>query len=225
MAASEADILKRAEATSAVMESLQDVWVWDEMSVADFQAFLQGVGTAGRQEDTAKVAYDAKRGLVDVLFSDLEKRKVQGVGMARIRFRKDAEKLTLVEGVHEYGEGRDSTLQEANEWLAAWKLIEPTWNPTPTNTYDAFESLIATCGDEKQNLTDTKTAWRKAATHYNGQLLALEDLCVAWYGQATRVFPPDSEEGSLIRSQIPTFDDGGQSSANSASTPSSPTSP
>ena len=224
MAASEVEIMQRGDATGSVMEALQDKWVWDEMSIADFKAFLQSVRDAGTQENAKKAAYDGQRGHTEVLFTDLERRKVQGLGMATYRFRGDTEKLALVQGVGEYGDGRENTLKEAEEWAAAWKLIEPTWSPTTQNTVAAFETLMGDCSGQKKLLTDAKTAWRKASTHHNALLAELEDLCVAWYGQATRVFSPDSEEGILLRGQIPTFDGGGNSGSSTTTSPaSSPT--
>ena len=39
------------------------------------------------QRAEAKAAYDEQRGIVDARFTDLERRKVQGMGMACSRFR------------------------------------------------------------------------------------------------------------------------------------------
>lgn len=205
MAASEMEILQRSEATVAVADSLQATWVWDEMNVADYEARLAAARLAGTVEADKKAAYDEQRGVVDVRFEDLDRRKVQGLGMARNRFRHDSEQIVMIEGVGEYGESREATLKEADEWVATWKRVDPAWNPTATNTLAAFETLLADCKAQLPLLIGAKADYRKAGVGYNQKLAELEDLCIAWYAAATRVFAEDTPEGKLIRGQVPTF--------------------
>ena len=208
MAASELEILQRAEATLSVAQALAATWVWDEMNVADFAAKLGGARAAQSDEAEAKAAYDEQRGVVEARFSDLERRKVQGLGMARSRFRHDAEQLAMIESVGDYGDSREAILKEGEEWAAAWRRIDPTWNPTTTNTLAAFEALSADCQAQFSTLTNVRADHRKVGAHYNELLAELQDLSVAWYAAATRVFAAGTAEGDLVRGQIPTFASG-----------------
>lgn len=213
---SEYDIRDRADKTLAVMNTIAADWVWDEMAIADFAAKIDAAEAAENFVSAQKAPYDLKRGEVNGLFETLEDRKVQSLGMARGRFRNDSANLALVNGVGEYGEGRSDTAKEAGEWAAAWQLIDPTWQPTAQNTLATFNTLRADSEAALQALVPLKTAWRKAAESYNALLGELEDLSVAWYDAATRVFKAGTPNGDLIRGQIPTF---------SGSSPVSPAAP
>ena len=220
MAASELEILQRAEATDSVAQALAATWVWDELSVAALTAKISAARAAQSDEAEAKAAYDEQRGVVDTRFSDLEARKVQGAGMARSRFRHDAAQLAMIEGVGEHGDGREAILKESEEWAAAWRRIDPTWNPTARNTLVAFEALLADCQAQLSSMTEVRADFRKAGTHYNGLLSEIQDLSVAWYAAATRVFPDGTSEGALIRGQIPTF--GGSNAGSNGPPPPTP---
>lgn len=219
MAATEQEIVTRAAATHAVMVTIQNDWTWDEISVADFGALLAQRVTAQHDENLKKTAYDAQRGVVSSLFDDLENRKVQGLGMAAGRYRHDTQLLPIIEGVGEYGDSREMILKEADEWVAAWEELKTTdpvsgegdaqWNPTASNNRPAFLTLLANCRTALPVLTQKRTTWQRAAKAHNAILARFEDLCVAWYDAATRAFKEGTEQGDLIRGQIPTFDAGG----------------
>ncbi len=204
----EQQIFERADATQAVANTLfsgSSGYQWDEMSLFDFAARIASARNARRLADDKKADYDAQRGIVNALFDDLETRKIQALGMAKYRFRQDAEVTAMLESVGEYGDGREDTLKEADEWVAAWKNIDPTWSPTTGNSLAAFEALNLEGAAQLKTLTNLKSNARKAGIDLNALLAELEDLCVAWYGVATRAFPVGTMEGDLIRSQIPTF--------------------
>ena len=205
MAMSELETMQRSEATLAVMQTLQPTWTWDEMDPATFAARLAAARDAASIQATQKAAYDQQRAAVDTRFADLESRKVQGIGVAGYRFRKMPEQLGMIESVGEYGDSREAILKEAEEWLAAWQRLDPVWNPTAENNTRAFQALLTDAKAQLSALTGTRADWRKAAVAHNALLAELEDLCVAWYGAATRIFAAGTPEGDLVRGQIPTF--------------------
>lgn len=212
MAHSEQEIFERADATVAVAGTLKSgasAYEWDEMTNAAFAAKVAAARAARQVANDKKADYDAQRGRVNERFDELEARKIQAIGMAKYRFRRDARLGEMVESVGEYGEGRESTLREAEEWLAAWKNIDPQWNPTPGNTLAGFETLLADCGAQLGILTQLKSDARKAGIDLSALLAEIEEGCVSWYGVATRAFPVGTSEGDLLRSQIPTFENGG----------------
>ncbi len=205
---SEQEIFTRGDATFAVSSTLKagaSAYEWGEMSVADFGAKMTAARAARGVESAKKAAFDAQRGLVNARFDDLESLKTQGIGMAKYRFRQDEAVISMVESVGEYGEGRESTLKEADEWSAAWGNIDPDYTPTPTNTLAIFNALRADCEAQLKILTRLKSDYRKAGIELGALLAEIEDIYNAWYGEATRAFPVGTVEGDLMRSQIPTF--------------------
>ena len=205
------EIFERANATVAVAATLQNGpsgYEWDEMTNAAFAAKIAAARAARQIADDKKADYDAQRGLTNARFEELEGLKIQALGMAKYRFRKDAKQLEMVNSVGEYGEGREATLKEADEWSAAWNNVDPSWNPTAGNTLAAFQTRSADCAAQLKTLTQLKSDARKAGIDLSAQLAEIEDDSVGWYGVATRAFPTGTAEGDLIRSQIPTFESG-----------------
>lgn len=113
----------------------------------------------------------------------------------------------MVSSVGEYGDAREDVLKESEEWAGAWNDIAPDWAPTSSNTRAAFNGLLDTARSENSELSAKKVAARRA--DLNEVLAQLQEACVAWYGQATRVFAAGTPSGDLIRGQIPTFSDAG----------------
>lgn len=99
MANTEQQIFERADATAAVANTLfsgNSGYQWDEMSLFDFASRIASARNARRLADDKKADYDAQRGVVNALFDDLETRKIQALGMAKYRFRKDAEVIAML---------------------------------------------------------------------------------------------------------------------------------
>lgn len=205
----EQQILERAEPTLGLMRQIEAEWSWDEMAPAAFEAKLAEARAAQAVEADKKSDYDLARGQVNAAFADLEARKTQGIGMAKFRFRAEGDKLEMVNSVGEYGTSREDILRESGEWAAAWQDIAPTWTPTTSNTLAAFGALMQGAAAQNEALTAKKIAARRAGVDLAAMMAQVQDICVAWYGQATRVFPAGSPLGDLIRGQIPTFSDSG----------------
>ena len=59
-------------------------------------------------------------------------------------------------------------------------------------------------GTLKKNYKAALAKWRQSAGVLNVLFSRLEDECVAWYAEATKVFPEGTAAGDLIREQVPT---------------------
>ena len=46
--------------------------------------------------------------------------------------------------------------------------------------------------------------WQVSEGKYNALITRLEDECVSWYAEATKVFLEGTAEGDMIRNQVPT---------------------
>lgn len=109
MANTEQEVFERADATIAVAGTLKEgdsAYEWDELTNADFAAKIAAARAMRLTADAKKVDYDAQRGGVNARFDDLEARKIQAIGMAKYRFRKDAGVMAMLESLGEYGGAR-----------------------------------------------------------------------------------------------------------------------
>ena len=202
-------IKARAIATLAAANAVASQWVWQEKTIAQMETQHQGitaqenlVGDANGPMLTARAEWDAA-------LDTLHVRTMQGVAMAKTRFRNNPVKLALVENLEARGDSRAAILREALEWEKAWKQTEQTWSPMPANTFAAFGTLRLQCLEPLQHAyKDKQSAWREASNILTELGRAMEDVNEAWYADATRAFVQGTPEGNMIRGTIPTTSDG-----------------
>lgn len=160
------------------------------------------------QEETAGAAEQvmlAARGSLDSQLDLLHLRTMQGVAMAKNKFRKNPAAFSQIDNLTACGTSRSVTLKEALAWESAWENLAATWAPLPANTLSAFKTLRETCNEDLQTAyAAAYAAWRKEAEKLSEMALALENSNVAWYADATRVFPTGTPEGDMIRGTVPT---------------------
>ena len=204
MASSSEFIEARLQATRDAQVEVAAVYVWDEMTVAQWiaraQAFTAKQAAAALQEGVML----NQRALFETTVVQIHDLTVDGVKMARIKWRNDAARKAILATVHADGGGRDVVQAEARSWAAVWTSFDPTWVPTPGNTLAAFNTLIATSETQENEFKLEHTQWRELAEEFNVFAAASEDLCVAWYGAVTTVFPEGTAQGDMIRSTVPT---------------------
>ncbi|MEI7534553.1 MAG: hypothetical protein WCK57_09300 [Verrucomicrobiae bacterium] len=208
-------VKERATKTIAAAQQLAAQWTWQEKTIPQMKAALTAITGDNTvtppvigQEKTASAAEKAMtdaRALWDKSLDQLHRLTMQGVSMAKSRYRNDPVKLALVENLTARGDSRPVILDEALEWETAWNEVEPTWNPLPANTLTAFGALRAQCLKALQDDYKNKnSAWREQAGILNQLVANLEDMNVAWYSDATDVFAEGTAEGDMIRGTIPT---------------------
>lgn len=210
-------IKERASKTTAAAKQLQAQagWVFQEKDVAQMEDQLKGIigdkaATPPRvgQEDVAQAAEAGmltERGIWDAQLDVLHRYTVQGVGMAKNRFRKDRAKQSLLDALTASSNSRTETLKEALDWETAWIKLDPAWAPLPANTLLLFKTLRQDCVEKLQkNYLEARAAWREEAETLAGLARDMEDVNEAWYEDATRVFAAGTPEGDMIRGTVPT---------------------
>ncbi len=136
------DFIKdRRVKTIAAATAFGDVWVWDEMDLNAMQGELAA---------DAEAAMLAARGEWDTQLDVLHRRTMQGVGMAKAKFRDDPAKLQNLRLLSARGTSRSETLAEALAWESAWEKVAPGWAPLPANTLADFKALRLTCVESLQ---------------------------------------------------------------------------
>jgi hypothetical protein len=194
----------RTKATLSAQDSVKESWVWEEKTVEDWKKLSADFDTQSEAAQKSETFMLKCRGLLDASLADLHARTVQGVKMARVRYRSDPAQLAIVNRLSADGQDRDTILDQAQAWASAWAELDSSWAPVPTNTLDAFNELRAKALEQEQDYIDAHTAWRAAAERLNQQAVVLNDLTVAWYAAATAVFAEGTAEGDMIRSTVPT---------------------
>ena len=207
-------IKDRAVKTISAATQIAATWTWQEKSIADMQSALTAVvgdkkakpPVIGQEElvSQSEQTMLAARGAWDTQLDTLHRWTVQGVGMARTRFRNDPAKLAQLASLTTDSNSRSETLAEALAWESAWASVDPAWVPMPANTLSAFKALRKQCAEDLQTAySDARADWRTESGKLAQMGRDLEDTNEAWYADATRAFPAGTPEGDMIRGTIP----------------------
>jgi hypothetical protein len=203
MASLEAAIL-RGQATRDAQTAIAATWVWDEKTVAQWNTELTAINTKKVAVSDLEGDMLAKRATYDNGIALLHDRTVEGLGMARVKWRKDEAKKHILSKLSAVGGGRETVQEEAQAWESVWEKFDAAWNPSPTNTIAAFRTLI-TDSDTQENLyKKAHTDWRTGAEELSVLGSTLWEDDVAWYEAATTLFKVGTAIGDMIRSTIPT---------------------
>lgn len=197
--------LKRAEATKNAQVSVQAKWVWDEKLVPQWDTDIKAIKDQMKVVSGLETDMQTKRGIYDKSLDDIHARTVQASAMFKVRYKNVPEKLAVVKNLSAGGENREAILAEALELISKWNELDPTWNPTQTNTLTALQTLRDTAIDPQgTDFSKAKTAWRTQAEIMNTQAAHLDQDCVSWYASAVKVFLAGTPEGDMIRGTVPT---------------------
>ena len=119
------------------------------------------------------------------------------------------------------GDSRRAIEEEADNLLAAWEEWEQqlgqTFSPAPGKTLVDFKLLLEGNGSPpppavslpplptlKKTYKAALTKWRRSEGALNALYSRCEDECIAWYAEATKVWPAGTPEGNMIRELVPT---------------------
>ena len=204
MATLEASIL-RGQATRDAQTAIAATWVWEEKTVVQWNTTLTGINT--KKVDTADLEADmlAKRAIFENGIVLLHDRTVEGLGMARVKWRKDTAKTRILSNLSASGGGRETVQGEAQAWESVWEKFDAAWVPkAPDNTIANLRTLITDSDTEENLYKKAHTDWRTGVEELQVQGDAIWDDCVAWYEAATTLFKEGTAIGNMLRSTIPT---------------------
>jgi hypothetical protein len=194
----------RAQATRDAQTAIAATWVWDEKPAAQWETEVTAIETKKAAVSDLEADMLAKRSLFENTNRRLHERTVEGLGMARVKWRKDEAKKKILSNLSASGGGRDTIQDEAQAWESVWEKFDATWVPSPTNTIAAFRTLIATSISQEDDYKEAHSFWRQGAGELQVQADVLWDDCVAWYEAATVLFKEGTAIGDMIRGTIPT---------------------
>ena len=204
MASLEASIL-RGQATRDVQTAIAATWVWDEKTVVQWDGDLTAINTKKVAASDLEADMLARRATYENTIALLHDRTVEGLGMARVKWRKDEAKKHILSTLSAAGGGRETVQKEAQAWESVWEKFDAVWSPNaPTNTIATFRTLITDSDTQEDLFKKANTDWRKSAEELNVLGETLWSDCVAWYEAATVLFKEGTAIGDLIRGTIPT---------------------
>lgn len=194
----------RLQATRDAQTEIAATWVWEEQTVVQWDTRVTDFTAKKAASATQEGVMLNKRALYEATLVQIHDLTVDGVKMARIKWRKDEPRKAILSTLSADGGGRDKVQAEARAWAAVWASFDAAWVPTPGNTLAAFNTLISLSETQENAFKMEHTKWREKAEELNDFAEACEELCVAWYGAATTVFPEGTPQGDMIRSTVPT---------------------
>jgi hypothetical protein len=197
-------ILLRARITRHVQADIKASWMWNEKTLEQWDNEIAGL--LGMKEVLSAAGFNrnSTRAELDVALKDLHRRTMQWIAMAKFHFRGDPSKLEPINHLTSNGLGRRVTAREAMDLETAWMDAGPEWAPTEVNTFSAFQALRKQCIDLDSACIAARSNWRIHSEFLNKKAAALNAANTAWYAAATRIFPPRTTEGEMIRRAIPT---------------------
>lgn len=197
-------ITVRAQATRDAQSAIAATWVWDEKTVVQWNTLLTAFNAKKIAVSDSEAESLTKRSTYENTIADLHERTVEGLGMARVKWRKDVAKKNILSTLSASGGGRETIQAEAQAWESVWEKFDATWVPSTTNTIAAFRTLITDSDTQEDAFNDAHTGWRKGAEEMQAMADGIWDDCVAWYEAATTLFKPGTAIGDMIRSTVPT---------------------
>jgi hypothetical protein len=205
----------RARATISAAKALAAKWIWQEESVDQMETQLEAITgnnlatppVVGQEELASQAgrALALAEGTWKTQLNALHQWTVQGLNMAKTKFRNDPANLAVVSGLHADGSTPEEILAQALAWESAWGKTAPTWNPSTANNYAAYKALRKQCAEDLQiAFKDAGSAASEETGKLEQMCNDLNDVIMAWYADATKMFLPGTAEGDMIRSSIPT---------------------
>jgi hypothetical protein len=194
----------RGQATRDAQTAIATTWVWDEKTLAQWIAELIAINTKKVATSDLEADMLAKRATYESGIVALHERTVEGLGMGRVKWRKDEAKKHILSTLSASGGGRETVQSEAQAWESVWEKFDAAWNPSPLNTLAAFRTLITDSDSQENFYKKAHTDWRTSAEELSVLSRTLWEDAVAWYEAATTLFKEGTAIGDMIRSTIPT---------------------
>ncbi len=199
-------VIERATATKSAQKTLAAAggWVWPERTVADWTANLENLRARLEAESAARAAWLHAGGQWDAALEQLADDGADVSRLARTKFRQEPAQLRLWRGRRHRRNSRVAIYRGAVAVQGAWQAADAAWVPKTGLTLAAFTSQM----DDSVTLGKINSAkealWRQAAGELMAAAEALDRDCVAWYADATTHYGPETVNGMMIRSTVPT---------------------
>lgn len=196
--------LQRAQATRAAQAAIILVWVWEEKSLAQWDAAIAALILQIEAVEDADADTLGKRGDLDAALDALRSLTRRCLSIAKNKYRSTPAKLEVLANLHVEAGSRSGKIQESLEWESAWEEVDAAWVPLTGVTLATFKTQRLAAQTLLETYTNTQASARGEATKLTQLKNQLSADCRAWYEAATNVFLEGTPEGDMIRSTVPT---------------------
>ena len=197
-------IITRAKTTRHAQEDLKSSWMWNEMTLDQWDSEIADLQRMGEICSSAKFTRNSARAALDAGLQEMRRRTMQFLAMAKFHFRKDPSMFEAINRLTSNGAGRRAIAKEGLDLESAWQKAGSEWAPTEVNTFASFRALRKQCLELDAAFIAAYSTWRTQSEILNQKAAALNDANIAWYAAATRIFAVGTAEGDMIRGSIPT---------------------
>jgi hypothetical protein len=179
------------------------VWVWQGRAADAWASLAAGLKAKRLEVRANKARLRTRRREANDALDLLHHLTVQGLSMARSKYRRNARVLDQLSVLQARGDGKQKTLDEAADWRANWgELPDADWEPLPTNTHAIFDAAST---DAQSRFAAYKAFVQEERST---RLKFYEDLgnawadCVEWLADAEAVFEDGTPNGELVRAVV-----------------------
>jgi hypothetical protein len=197
-------VLERSKASIDAADIIKEDWVWPEKTLTQMKASRKALKD---QVDLAGVNYTemiSARNDLDAELDEYHLKTVAVLRLARTRFRNDPVKRSNIQRLSAKGDSRSATFAEGKALEDQWRKSDPAWVPIEDLTLEAFTQYRADCRNLHDTYTTEHTVWRSDAEEADVMAEKLHDELIAWYSDATTIFPEGTAHGNMIRATVPT---------------------
>ena len=198
------DVRDRLVKTHAVQNRLSATWIWDGASLDNWQDAISSLDVARDTFQDATAATQNARSAAAAGLMELHEATKQALGIAKIAFKSDPAKAGAFVGLQAVGKSYPTVSKSAQALSSAWQKANPAWAPLPGKTLAAYDTLRASINQQQAAVASALTAQKEARRTLQATLKTHDRLAKDWYAVATRVFPTNTQEGQLLRAEIPT---------------------
>ena len=198
------DVRARLLKTRAVQEQLQATWIWDQATLADWQAAVVSLDAARDASQDAMATAQNARSTVAAGLGELHEATKQALGIAKVAFRDQPSKAGAFVGLTAVSKSFPAVSRSAQALSSAWQKADPAWVPLPGKTLAAYDVLRTKINGQQAAAASAVSAQKDVRRALQAALKVQDRRAKDWYAVATRVFTSSTPEGQLLRAEIPT---------------------
>jgi hypothetical protein len=197
-------ISSRAQATRDVQAQIAADWVWEDKTLAAWDAELKTIAELRQAEIVAETSEMAVRAQRDQAHKELDRKTLLGVAILKTKARNDPAKLAAIQALPPLPQGRPQSRLRAQRLAEAWQQHYPEFVADTELSLTTLNASLEVAERLDTQTSAAKVAWRNAANTLTESLASVNDDAKTWYYLATRRFPESTPQGQLIRSRIQT---------------------
>ena len=203
MAINVGNIMQRLRTTRAAQARLSTTWVWKKKTLAQWDVSISELAALLTAHANARAAEDGARGAQKDAVDRLHAKTKLCVGVAKQEFSDDPAASAAFAPLTATRVSLTARLTAAESVATAWSQFGVNWEPAPGFTLTDYNALRTGVDQKRQALETAIAATRQANAQLASLAKNLDKQAKSWYAVATRIFPENTPEGQLLRTELP----------------------